>query len=62
MPDTPAALGGLTHAQAVQLDRIEQMLQMLLDALAEHDESDEGPALTLDGTYAGQERAPGTPL
>jgi hypothetical protein len=39
--------------------RVEQKLDMLLQALAE----DEGePPLTLDGTYAGAEREEGTPL
>jgi hypothetical protein len=41
------------------LFRLEQKLDLLLQALAE----DEGePPLTLDGTYAGSEREEGTPL
>jgi len=49
-------------AMVAQWQRIEDKLDMLLDALAEHVEPEEQPSLTLDGTYAGQERAAGTPL
>jgi len=60
--DTHRPLGHLTIEQVAQLDRIEAKLDILLECLAEHAEPADEPALTLDGTYAGQERAPGTPL
>lgn len=55
-------LGHLTIEQVAQLQRIEDKLDMLLEALAEHGEEADEPALTLDGSYAGQERPVGTPL
>lgn len=47
---------------AEQLQRVEDKLDMLLAALAEQADEVDEPAVALDGTYAGQERAAGTPL
>ncbi|WMD23039.1 hypothetical protein RAS12_11895 [Achromobacter seleniivolatilans] len=42
--------------------RIEQKLDLLLEALAADDEQDESPAMTLDGELAGEARPEGEPL
>lgn len=44
------------------LARIEAKLDALLEALAEEDQRDEAPALTLDGELAGSPRPEGEPL
>ena len=62
MGDTYGPLGHLTIEQVAQLQRIEEKLDTLLEALAEPADQADAPALALDGSYAGQERPVGTPL
>jgi len=45
-----------------QLNRIEQKLDLLLEALAAEGRDDEPPALTLEGDFAGAPRPQGKPL
>lgn len=52
----------MTRIEQEQIDRIEAKLDTLLAALVEHLEPEEEPNLTLDGTYAGVERAKGESL
>jgi len=47
----------------MQLNRIEQKIDLLLEALAAEDQDDnDPPALTLDGELAGRPRQQGEPL